>query len=303
MDDRLANLTWLRTFETAARLLNFTETGRELGLTQTAVSLHIRSLEARLGSQLFYRNARHLELTEIGQAYALTVRQALGDISLSTRRLFGAEQAQTLTVRVPVSTSALWLAHLLPEFSKAHPEINIRLVSNIWAEPEPRDEVDADVEIRLGRGDWEDVTAVQLSEETIVPVGSAAAAKPGDIAALLQGPHIHILGYEDHWARYFAAHDLTYMDQHARFSVDTTVAALQLVAGGGGYATVLTRFAWLAISTGMPLAIAGPEMPFQQSHYLIRRHGRKPLRPEVQLFEAWLAECFTGAPDRFGGEG
>ncbi|WP_122073961.1 LysR substrate-binding domain-containing protein [Pseudophaeobacter sp. EL27] len=295
MDERLSNLTWLRTFEAAARLLNFTETGQELGLTQTAVSLHIRSLEARLGSKLFYRQARRLELTEIGQAYALTVRQALGDISLSTTRLFGADSAQTLTVRVPVSTSALWLAHLLPEFAAQNPEINIRLVSNIWAEPEPRDDVDADVEIRLGHGNWEDGTALRLSQETIVPVCASCTPQPGSVSELLAGPLIHILGYEDHWARYFAAHDLPYTNEHARFSVDTTVSALQLVAGGGGYATVLARFAKLSIARGMGIAIAGPEMPFQQSHYLIRRKERGPLRPEVQLFETWLAEIFAGS--------
>lgn len=292
MDDRLANLTWLRSFEAAARLLNFTETARELGLTQTAVSLHIRSLEARLGSKLFYRQARRLELTEIGQAYALTVRRALRDISLSTTRLFGAETAQTLTVRVPVSTSALWLAHLLPDFAARHPDINIRLVSNIWTEPEPRDDVDADVEVRLGHGDWQDVTAIPLSQETIVPVCASHGPKPDVVAELLAGPLIHILGYEDHWARYFAAHDLPYASTQARFSVDTTVAALQLVAGGAGYATVLTRFAELSIKRGMPVAIAGPAMPFAQSHYLIRRQGRSPLRPEVQLFEDWLRACF-----------
>ena len=293
MDDRLSNLTWLRTFEAAARLLNFTETGQELGLTQTAVSLHIRSLEARLGSKLFYRQARRLELTEMGQAYALTVRQALADISLCTTRLFGAERARTLTVRVPVSTAALWLAHLLPEFAARNPEINIRLVSNIWTEPEPRDDVDADVEIRLGHGNWEDVTALRLSQECIVPVCAAGTAQPSSVSELLQGPLIHILGYEDHWARYFAAHELPYASGQARFSVDTSISALQLVAGGGGYATVLARFARLSIARGLGVAIAGPEMPFQQSHYLIRRNARGPLRPEVQLFENWLVEIFA----------
>ena len=293
MDDRLSNLTWLRTFEAAARLLNFTETGQELGLTQTAVSLHIRSLEARLGSKLFYRQARRLELTEMGQAYALTVRQALGDISLCTTRLFGAERARTLTVRVPVSTAALWLAHLLPEFAARNPEINIRLVSNIWTEPEPRDDVDADVEIRLGHGNWEDGTALRLSQECIVPVCAAGTAQPSSVSELLQGPLIHILGYEDHWARYFAAHELPYASGQARFSVDTSISALQLVAGGGGFATVLARFARLSITRGLGIAIAGPEMPFQQSHFLIRRNARGPLRPEVQLFENWLVEIFA----------
>lgn len=97
--DRLPNPTWLRSFETAARHLNFTITAKELGLTQTAVSLHIRSLEAELGQKLFTRNARRLELTELGQSYSLTVRRALGDIALSTNSLFGPASRQTLTIR------------------------------------------------------------------------------------------------------------------------------------------------------------------------------------------------------------
>ncbi|MGB7268060.1 MAG: LysR family transcriptional regulator, partial [Albidovulum sp.] len=69
MDTRLPNLIWLRTFEAAARLLNFTEAGDELGLTQTAVSLHIKALEGTLGCRLFDRKPRHLALTAMGQAY------------------------------------------------------------------------------------------------------------------------------------------------------------------------------------------------------------------------------------------
>lgn len=55
--DRLPNPAWLRSFEAAARHLNFTTATQELGLTQTAVSLHIRSLEADLGQPLLARNA------------------------------------------------------------------------------------------------------------------------------------------------------------------------------------------------------------------------------------------------------
>jgi LysR family glycine cleavage system transcriptional activator len=50
----------------------------------------------------------------------------------------------------------------------------------------------------------------------------------------------------------------------------------------------------------MGIAIAGPEMPFQQSHYLIRRPARGPLRPEVQLFEDWLTEIFARSEDETG---
>ena len=38
-------LVWLRAFEAAARHLNFTEAGKEIGLTQAAVSQQTRLLE------------------------------------------------------------------------------------------------------------------------------------------------------------------------------------------------------------------------------------------------------------------
>jgi LysR family glycine cleavage system transcriptional activator len=287
----LPNLTWLRTFEAAARLLNFTETGKELGLTQTAVSQHMKSLETSLGCRLFVRKPRGLELTALGLAYLPAVRQALADISLTTGSLFGLQARQTLTVKLPMSTAALWLAPKLPEFIGKHPNVNVRMVSNIWADSTWGE--DADLEIRLGRGDWPGVTSVRLSDETIVPVAAARDRKAGPgIADLPRGDLIHILGYEDSWQRYFVAHGLDDPKGDTRVSVDTTVAALELVAADGGFACVLTRFAESAIGAGHPIRIVGDPVPFPQSHYLVRANGGRPPHPAALLFEGWLRDGF-----------
>ena len=132
MPTRLPNLVWLRTFEAAARLQNFTLAGKELGLTQTAVSLHIRSLEETLNCRLFLRRARHLRLTSEGEAYLLSVGQALADIRIATTNLFGVEEERLITVRTPISTATLWLAGHLPDFRAQYPTISVRLVSTIW---------------------------------------------------------------------------------------------------------------------------------------------------------------------------
>ncbi|MEM9200441.1 MAG: LysR family transcriptional regulator, partial [Actinomycetota bacterium] len=51
----LPPLNQLRVFEAAARLLSFTQAGRELHLTQSAVSQQIKGLETHLGRPLFVR--------------------------------------------------------------------------------------------------------------------------------------------------------------------------------------------------------------------------------------------------------
>jgi DNA-binding transcriptional LysR family regulator len=73
----LPPLTWLRAFEASARTLSFTEAGRELNLTQAAVSKHVKSLELHLRHQLFHRRPRSLELTKSGVAYLPKVRDSL----------------------------------------------------------------------------------------------------------------------------------------------------------------------------------------------------------------------------------
>ena len=78
----------MRSFEAAARLLSFTMASREIGLTQTAVSQHIKALETQLGDRLFVRRPKSLQLTDVGQAYLLKVREALDIIEMSTTGLF-----------------------------------------------------------------------------------------------------------------------------------------------------------------------------------------------------------------------
>ena len=291
MHSRLPNLVWLRTFEASARLLNFTQAGTELGLTQTAVSLHIKSLETALGCQLFQRKPRHLELTGMGQAYVHSVRKALADINLSTTSLFGYVARQTITVRAPISTVALWLAPLLPDFAIEHPEINIRLISVIWADS-ALDE-DVDVDLRLGYGDWPGIQVEKISEEYIVPIASSHnATKVKSPASLLKAPLIHILGHEDNWTRYFSAHELKMDSSQIRYSVDTTIAAFSLVSSGGGYATVLSRFAEMAIQSNPTINVVGKPIAFPQSHYITNSIGSGPTRPEVEIFKAWLKSRF-----------
>ena len=292
MLEKQINLTWLRTFEAAARHLNFTEAADELKLTQAAVSLHIRSLEERLGSRLFHRRARHLSLTEIGQAYLPTVRQSLSDISIATTSLFGTTTSRMVTVKSPISTSALWLAPRLPKFRTMHPDIPLRLVSNIWTDTTGLDDVD--VELRVGRGDWTDMPSEKLADERIVPIcaigSGSGTTRPQDI---LMGPLIHVLGQESDWGRYFAARKFAAPDATAEYFVDTQTAALELAAAGGGYAVIMKQLVDTVNSVAARVAIAGPAVAIPDGYYLMSARSKRSKRPEVQVFENWLNEEFA----------
>lgn len=72
------HLNDLVAFEAAARHLSFTKAADELNVTQGAVSKQIVRLESRLGSKLFLRKARAIELTENGASLLPLLREAIG---------------------------------------------------------------------------------------------------------------------------------------------------------------------------------------------------------------------------------
>jgi DNA-binding MarR family transcriptional regulator len=120
-------LDWLRTFEAAARLSNFTAAAGELGLTQAAVSQHVRSLEDRLKRPLFIRLARGVELTPEGAAYLPHLQSAFAMIGNTTRELFEPKAIQSVTIRSPISFAVLMIAPILPEMARSLPSIQLRI--------------------------------------------------------------------------------------------------------------------------------------------------------------------------------
>jgi DNA-binding transcriptional LysR family regulator len=64
--DKLASL---RAFVRVVELSSFSEAGKRLRLSRSAISKHVGDLEELLGVQLLSRTTRRVTPTEIGQAY------------------------------------------------------------------------------------------------------------------------------------------------------------------------------------------------------------------------------------------
>lgn len=288
----LPNLLWLRSFEAVSRLGGFTAAGAELGLTQAAVSTHISSLETQLGHQLFERTTRKLELTASGQAYLPAVRKALQELAVSTDSLFGNRSAGSVTIRAPISEAVLIIAPALTEFQKVNPTLDIRLLSAIWADTAL--DTGTDIEIRLGTGNWSGVHAEPLGPETIVPVCHPdLAGKLKQPADLMDLPRIHILGFDDHWPSYFDALGLPQPSTRTSVTVDTSLAAVELAAAGGGVALLLGKVAARLAATGRLTPPLFPGLPSMRTHYLLNRDNASPRKPAVQRVETWLRDLFA----------
>lgn len=150
----LPSLTALRAFEATARHSSFTRAGEELSISQTAVSHHVRTLEAELEVRLFVRNARFVELTKEGRAWAEALSDVFGRLYAANRRLREKRPAgrRVVTVSVIPSFASRWFVPRLGRFLERHPTIDVRVSTSAeLVDFATNDEVDFGIRYGAGR--------------------------------------------------------------------------------------------------------------------------------------------------------
>jgi DNA-binding transcriptional LysR family regulator len=117
----------LRSFLAVARLLNFSEAARGLGLGQPAVSQHIRRLEKQLGRRLFIRDTHSVKSTPDGAAM-VTLAQSILEANDRAERYFSeAKLRGRLRFGASEDFVATSLADLLRDFRRLHPKLDLEL--------------------------------------------------------------------------------------------------------------------------------------------------------------------------------
>ena len=123
---RAPSLLALRAFEAAARRLSFTAAGRELHVSQAAISRHVRALEKDIGRQLFRRLHRAVELTAPGRRFAADLGAGFLQIQRAVETVRGV-QARRLRISAEPAFASRWLVPRLGDFSIRHPQIELEL--------------------------------------------------------------------------------------------------------------------------------------------------------------------------------
>ncbi|KVL06546.1 LysR substrate-binding domain-containing protein [Burkholderia cepacia] len=163
----------LRTFDAAARHLNFSRAADEVGLTPAAVSHQIKEIEAQLDVVLFVRTSRSIRLTPAGVVLAAAAADALAGLQRATARARRIAREQTeLRVSVGARFATHWLLPRLPRFRAAHPAFE--LTFDITDRLRDFDDDDVDVAIRFGTGRYRDACTQRLFGTSVVAIGSPA---------------------------------------------------------------------------------------------------------------------------------
>ncbi|MCZ4103023.1 LysR family transcriptional regulator [Streptomyces sp. H39-C1] len=82
-------LGWLQTFIAVYNSGSFTKAAQRLGISQPAVTQHIRGLEGKLGQPLFVRTPQGAEPTPEGETLANETKEAISDLDRTIARRLG----------------------------------------------------------------------------------------------------------------------------------------------------------------------------------------------------------------------
>ena len=127
--DRFADL---QVFATVARLRSFRRAAAELGVSPSALSHTLRSLEASLGIRLLNRTTRSVAPTDAGEALLSRLAPALQGMqdALESINVFRDSPLGTLRINAPRAACELVLAPIVARFVLLHPGMRVELVAD-----------------------------------------------------------------------------------------------------------------------------------------------------------------------------
>jgi DNA-binding transcriptional LysR family regulator len=120
----------LAAFAVVAKQGSFTRAAAELGMSQSALSHAMKSLEERLGVRLLSRTTRSVSTTEAGETMLRSLRPALEDIASGVDAVGAMRGKASGTVRVTATRHAVSKVVMpkLPRFLSSHPDIRVEMI-------------------------------------------------------------------------------------------------------------------------------------------------------------------------------
>jgi DNA-binding transcriptional LysR family regulator len=170
---RQGALDGVEAFLAIAQHRSFRRAAAELGVTPSAISQAVRTLEARIGAALFTRTTRSVGLTEAGERFLSRAKPAFEELIAAgeAARDLGRRPAGLLRLAVPRAVVPLILEPVIGSFCEAYPEIELEIAASDEMVDLAAGGFDAG--IRLGQFIAPDMVIVRLTPAfSFVVVGS-----------------------------------------------------------------------------------------------------------------------------------
>ena len=283
-----APMNGLRAAEAVHRLGSLSAAGREMGVSPGAVSQQIGRLEEALGLRLFQRRPGGMVAAEGMEEVFRLLGQGFDRLSAAVE-MTRKDRQSTLTVSCAPIFAARWLIWRLKAFTRANPDIRIRIDSDT-ALVDPNDGT-ADLAIRIGPGPYPGVEAERFFPQRIVPVCSAEVAEglrtPADLTGV---PIIRDMNAPYDWNAWLSPEDLDWRALPGGPQFSEGSLCLDAAMTGAGVFLSFETLCADALRRGQIVA-PFPVWRMTGNHYwLITALDRSPSGP-LRKFRTWLKEA------------
>lgn len=275
---RIHSLPHLLAFDAAARNESFSVAAKELCLTTGAISRHIRSLETKLGAELFSRSHKEVKLTERGIIFAMACRRILDELSAAESAFLDRADYQRLTVNCLPTFAMHWLIPRLVDFHRAFPHIHVSVITRTGLV-----ESGTDVAIRREPSHFHGMNAFPFLKEKCTLVSSPhfllnhAAQSAGNAL-------IHVRVRED-LLRQWSAEGFALPEKiNSHLYLDHTFAAMQAAEDGLGVALIPLLFCEKQLSSGRLIKLDESVTLCSGNYFVILQRKETPT---TRSFVAW----------------
>ncbi len=297
MAPSLRNVTLhsLRVFECVARRRGISSAARDLHLTQPAVSMQVKQLEALVGLPLTERVGRGLRLTDAGEELARHARRLTEQLREAEASLDAMRGLRGGRIEIGVVSTAKYFApRLLAEFHRRHPAIELKLaVANRSEVVQMLAGNDIDLAIMGTPPQHVECEARGIAEHPLAwlsapdhRLAALRAVAPSQLAGerlIVREPGS---GTRTSMERYLRAHRVT-PTQMLEMSSNETIK--QAVMAGMGIAFLSEHTAGLETEAGRLVRLRVSDTPVIRRWYAVHRTDKR-LLPAARAFCKFLEE-------------
>lgn len=301
---RPISMNYLRAFDAVARHLNFRVAAEELALTQSAVSRQIQALEHEVGTTLFLRHTRSVELTSAGNVLQRSASTSLDRIDSAVRQIRQSTGRQSVSITTWASFASMWLIPRLEAFQSEHPDIDIRIDATDAAVD--MNNTDVDLALRYALSDPASSKGERLFGEQLTVVASPWLLKSQPVhniadlmrCTLIESGHAYRTQHMEwlSWQRWLdtfspQAPGKTTAPSPARWLyLNYAHQIVQAALTGQGVALARQPLVAESLANGDLVEVL-PEMRLSSPlAYWLLVAPRSKLRPEVRAFCDWLRQ-------------